>query len=45
MIPKGWLCYQAPEIIHLLSAYDPGREVLCYTKESDIYAFGYEFHG
>ncbi|XP_066932185.1 kinase suppressor of Ras 1-like isoform X2 [Clytia hemisphaerica] len=40
MLPKGWLCYQAPEIIRHLSAHDPGCEVLYYTRESDIYAFG-----
>lgn len=40
LLPQGWLCYQAPEIIRCLSAYDPGCEIEKYTKETDIYAFG-----
>lgn len=40
LLPQGWLCYQAPEIIRCLSAHDPGCEIEKYTKETDIYAFG-----
>ena len=39
-IPRGWLCYQAPEIIRLLKVRDPGGEVPLYTKQSDVFAFG-----
>ena len=41
MITNHWLCYQAPEIIRALDALLPGSELHLYTKETDIYAFGY----
>ena len=40
IIPHGWLCYQAPEIIRILDPANPGSEVPKYTKETDMYAFG-----
>ena len=40
IIPHGWLCYQAPEIIRLLDPANPGIEVFKYTYKTDVYAFG-----
>ena len=41
-IPKGWLCYLAPEIMQTLRVRptQQGVEDLPFTRESDIYAFG-----
>jgi len=39
-IQKGWLCYQAPEIVRLLDPSSPGIEVAMYDKRTDVYAFG-----
>ncbi|KAG8326086.1 3-dehydrosphinganine reductase [Homalodisca vitripennis] len=40
-IPKGWLCYLAPEIIRSLRAHQkPDDEELPFSKSSDVYAFG-----
>ncbi|XP_054257932.1 kinase suppressor of Ras 2 isoform X1 [Macrosteles quadrilineatus] len=40
-IPKGWLCYLAPEIIRDLRAHQkPDDEELPFSKFSDVYAFG-----
>ena len=43
-IPKGWLCYLAPEIMQTLRVGpdESGEETFtkAFTKESDIYAFG-----
>lgn len=41
-IPKGWLCYLAPEIIRSLRAHkSPAEdEELPFSKFSDVYAFG-----
>ena len=41
LLPPHWLCYQAPEIVRQLTAHDPGSEIQYYTKETDVYAFGY----
>ena len=38
MIPRGWLNYQAPEILKVLSPYEACDKY--YTFQSDIYAFG-----
>jgi len=35
------LCYQAPEVVRQLTAHDPGSEIQYYTKETDVYSFGY----
>ncbi|XP_005102666.1 kinase suppressor of Ras 2 isoform X2 [Aplysia californica] len=37
-VPKGWLCYLAPEIIRSLQAMQ--QSDLPFTKMSDLYAFG-----
>ncbi len=39
-IPKGWLCYLAPEIMRALKVQPNEGEDLPFTKASDIYAFG-----
>lgn len=39
-IPKGWLCYLAPEVIRSLRADSQKEEVIPFTKNSDVYAFG-----
>ena len=42
MIPKGWLYYLPPEIMSTLKAsYRQQKTELPYTKESDVYAFGF----
>lgn len=44
-IPKGWLCYLAPEVIRSLKAGSrQENDNLPFSRASDIYAFGYEFH-
>jgi len=41
IIPKGWLCYLAPELIRWLRATsEPWRENLPFTMASDVFAFG-----
>lgn len=43
-IPKGWLCYLAPEVIRSLKAGSrQENDNLPFSRASDIYAFGYEF--
>lgn len=43
-IPKGWLCYLAPEVIRSLKAGSrQENDNLPFSRSSDIYAFGYEF--
>lgn len=40
-IPKGWLCYLAPEIMRTLRVQPTeAGEDLPFTKTSDVYAFG-----
>ncbi|CAL1528760.1 unnamed protein product [Lymnaea stagnalis] len=39
-VPKGWLCYLAPEIIRSLKAMQQSQTDLPFTKMSDLYAFG-----
>ncbi|GFY68067.1 kinase suppressor of Ras 2 [Trichonephila inaurata madagascariensis] len=40
-IPKGWLCYLAPEVIRSLKAgSEQENDNLPFTRASDIYAFG-----
>ncbi|KAI5719107.1 hypothetical protein M8J76_005221 [Diaphorina citri] len=40
-IPRGWLCYLAPEIMRSLRAHQKYEdEELPISKESDVYAFG-----
>jgi len=40
-IPKGWLCYLAPEIMQNLRVQSANSsEDLPFTKASDVYAFG-----
>lgn len=40
-IPRGWLCYLAPEITRSLRAHQKYEdEELPISKESDVYAFG-----
>ncbi|GFR92725.1 kinase suppressor of Ras [Elysia marginata] len=39
-VPKGWLCYLAPEIIRSLKAMQQSQPDLPFTKMSDLYAFG-----
>ena len=43
-IPKGWLCYLAPEIMRTLRVSpdetDEDTFTKAFSKESDIYAFG-----
>lgn len=38
MVPRGWLNYQAPEILKVLSPFETCDKH--YTFQSDIYAFG-----
>lgn len=42
-VPRGWLCYLAPEIIRALKALQHAEKDLPFTKMSDLYAFGYIF--
>ena len=46
MIPDGWLCYLAPEVIKNLrcpiSDEDDVISTLNYSTKSDVYAFGYD---
>ncbi|XP_075584752.1 kinase suppressor of ras [Dermatophagoides farinae] len=40
-VPKGWLCYLAPELIRTLSVYSQdGGDDLPFSFSTDIYAFG-----
>ena len=43
-IPKGWLCYLAPEIMQTLRVQPSESGAPCedlpFTKASDVYAFG-----
>jgi len=39
-IPKGWLCYLAPEIMRALRVNPTEGEDLHFTKSSDAFAFG-----
>ncbi|XP_059146950.1 kinase suppressor of Ras 2-like isoform X2 [Physella acuta] len=39
-VPKGWLCYLAPEIIRSLKALKQTQSDLPFTNKSDLYAFG-----
>ena len=39
-IPKGWLCYLAPEIMRTLSVQPNEGDDLPFSKASDVYAFG-----
>lgn len=39
-IPKGWLCYLAPEIMRTLTVQPDQGEDLPFTKASDVFAFG-----
>ncbi|KAK0058787.1 kinase suppressor of Ras 2 [Biomphalaria pfeifferi] len=39
-VPKGWLCYLAPELIRSLRAMQQSQSDLPFTKMSDLYAFG-----
>lgn len=40
-IPKGWLCYLAPEIMKSLRAHQKADdEELPFSQSSDVYAFG-----
>lgn len=44
-IPKGWLCYLAPEIMRALRVAPPDNNSdekadLPFTKQSDIFAYG-----
>ena len=41
-IPKGWLCYLAPEIMRALRVNQVSDEKadLPFTKQSDIFAYG-----
>lgn len=40
IVPPGWLCYLAPEIIRRLRPLNIDQDKLPYTIDSDIYAFG-----
>ncbi|XP_065202986.1 kinase suppressor of Ras 2 [Planococcus citri] len=41
IIPPGWLCYLAPEIMRSLRVHvKPDDEQLPFSKASDVYAFG-----
>lgn len=41
-IPRGWLCYLAPEIMGSLKAQQNQLDdELPFSKASDVYAFGY----
>jgi kinase suppressor of Ras 2 len=39
-IPKGWLCYLAPEVIRHLRAGDQDSEDLPFSQAADVFAFG-----
>lgn len=40
-IPKGWLCYLAPEVIRSLRAdQNQENEELDFTTATDVFAFG-----
>lgn len=39
-VPKGWLCYLAPEIIRILSPYSHENLDLPFSFSTDIFAFG-----
>ncbi|KAK7087945.1 kinase suppressor of Ras 2-like [Littorina saxatilis] len=39
-VPRGWLCYLAPEIIRALKALQHSNMDLPFTEKSDLYAFG-----
>lgn len=39
-VPRGWLCYLAPEIIRALKALQHSNMDLPFTQKSDLYAFG-----
>ena len=39
-VPKGWLCYLAPEIMRALNVDNCEIEDLPFTFKTDIYAFG-----
>lgn len=39
-VPRGWLCYLAPELIRALKALQHSNMDLPFTKMSDLYAFG-----
>ena len=39
-IPKGWLCYLAPEIMRALRVVPDEGEDLPFTKSSDVFGFG-----
>lgn len=42
IIPPGWLCYLAPELMRCLKVHvEPDKEHLTFSKASDVYAFGY----
>lgn len=42
IIPPGWLCYLAPELMRSLKVHiKPDDEHLPFSKASDVYAFGY----
>ncbi|XP_029963774.1 kinase suppressor of Ras 1-like isoform X3 [Salarias fasciatus] len=38
-IPRGWICYLAPEIIHKMSP-EVDEDQLPFSKAADVYAFG-----
>ena len=39
-IPRGWLCYLAPEIIQSLKPGDQDNDNLPFSAASDVFAFG-----
>jgi len=41
IVPPGWLCYLAPELVRNLRVHQrPEEEDLPFSKASDVYAFG-----
>ena len=39
-VPKGWLCYLAPEIIQSLSINSWDSDDLPFSYATDVYAYG-----
>lgn len=39
-VPKGWLCYLAPEIIRNLGIHTQDPAELPFSFSTDVYAFG-----
>ena len=40
VIPNGWLCYLAPELIKKLRIEENADMEIPFTDKSDVYAFG-----